>query len=149
MSWHRDVQIRCTVPSPFALTSRTDGDHDGDFMTFHSQEPLEAQLDAERVAQRNRARAADAARLQALGVRRAGTESSDEIGTLLDAVEEFEHAVESHGGDLMVDEGAPGRTTVPDNAEFVLPRRAEHESVGDFVTRVISAPHHLRQLRLR
>ena len=43
--------------------------------------------------------------------------------TLLESVERFELAVESRGGDLMVDEGPHGVTREPDDVHFVLPQR--------------------------
>jgi len=55
---------------------------------------------------------------------------------LLEAVEAFERAVEARGGDLMVDT-PPSRQ--PDDASFVLPRRAADESVSEFAKRVRAA----------
>jgi hypothetical protein len=44
-----------------------------------------------------------------------------------------EIAVESRGGDLMVDEGPDGRTTQPDDPHFALPVRRADESVDRYV----------------
>lgn len=108
----------------------------GDFMKFCSDEPLDVLLNPHRDEEQSSAKAAGASRLQALGVRLTGTESSMDIGNLIDAVEHFEQAVESQGGDLMVDEGPHGRTVEPDHAEFVLPRRGADESVVGYIARL-------------
>lgn len=119
----------------------------GDFMTFHSQQPLDAPIDPERAIEEDHARAAGASRLQSLGVRLTGTESTEEIGTMIDAVDEWEAAVEMAGGDLMVDEAPNGRTTEPDDPAFVLPRRKDGEPVAQFAQRVRTAARELRRPR--
>jgi hypothetical protein len=116
----------------------------GDFMRFCSDEPLDVLHNPHRAEEEDAAKAAGAARLQALGVRLTGTETSVEIGELLDAVERFEAAVESQGGDLMVDEGPHGRTTEPDDPEFVLPQRTANESVTGFAGRLNQTAERLR-----
>src|SRR3982751_5976229 len=85
-----------------------------------------------------------AGRLAGLGIRLNGTERSDEIVQIVEAVERFERAVESHGGDLMVDEGPRGQTTQPDDPHFALPLRAEHESVGEYLERLSRATDDIR-----
>ena len=117
----------------------------GNFMKFCSDEPLDVLLNPHRDEEADRARAAGAARLQALGVRLAGTETSDEIADLLDGVEWFEQAVESRGGDLMVDEGPHGAPAEPDDPAFVLPKRTDREPVASFVARIAEAAARLRQ----
>lgn len=116
----------------------------GNFMKFCSDEPLDVLLNPHRDEEQDRARAAGAARLQALGVRLTGTETSDEIGDLLEAVEWFETAVESRGGDLMVDEPPRGHVPEPDRAAFVLPTRHEREGVADYVARLTEAAARVR-----
>jgi hypothetical protein len=86
-----------------------------------------------------------AGRLAGLGIRLSGGERSDEIVQMVEAVERFERAVESHGGDLMVDEGPRGHTTEPDDPHFALPLRAEHESVADYVERLARATDEVRR----
>ena len=86
-----------------------------------------------------------AGRLAGLGIRLTGTERSDEIVRIVEAVERFERAVESHGGDLMVDEGPRGQTTQPDDPHFALPVRAEHESVGEYLERLARATDDIRR----
>jgi hypothetical protein len=116
----------------------------GNFMKFCSDEPLDVLLNPHRTEEQDRARAAGATRLQALGVRLTGTETSDEIGDLIEAVEWFEEAVESRDGDLMVDEPPRGQRPQPDNAAFLLPTRATRESVADFVARLAAAAKQVR-----
>jgi hypothetical protein len=116
----------------------------GNFMRFCSDEPLDVLLNPHRSEEQDQARAAGAARLQSLGVRLTGTESVEEIGNLIDAVEAFEESVESRGGDLMVDEGPHGKTTEPDRPEFVLPERTGNESSADYTARIMDAARKLR-----
>ncbi len=75
-------------------------------------------------------------RLRQRGVSLTGRESGDELVSLLDAVEEYELAVERRGGDLMMDEAPEGETPQPDDVHFALPRRGERESVADYLVRV-------------
>jgi hypothetical protein len=86
-----------------------------------------------------------AGRLATLGIRLTGTERPDEIVKIVEAVERFERAVESHGGDLMVDEGPRGHTTEPDDPHFALPLRADHESVGEYLERLARATDEVRR----
>lgn len=116
----------------------------GNFMRFCSDEPLDVLLNPHREEEQDRARAAGAERLQALGLRLTGTESVEEIGELVDAVERFEEAVESRGGDLMVDEAPRGEATEPDRGDFVLPARGADEAVAPYVGRIVEAARHLR-----
>ena len=96
-------------------------------------EELEETLDPHRREERESVTAEVAARLRARGVRLTGTETSDEVANVLEAVERFERAVETHGGDLMVDT-RPARE--PDDPAFVLPLRGGRESVAAYVRRV-------------
>jgi hypothetical protein len=80
------------------------------------------------------------ARLRARGIETTPNDSSDDLVRLLEAVEEFERTVERKGGDLMVDEpigSAP--PAEPDNRRFVLPTRADGESVSALVRRIAEA----------
>jgi hypothetical protein len=87
-----------------------------------------------------------AARLARAGVRLDGTETTDDLGDLLDAVEQFEEAVERAGGDLMVDEPTRGhaRAEEPDDAAYVLPERSVREDVRGYMARVGRATEGLR-----
>jgi len=81
-------------------------------------------------------------RLRRRGVAVTGGESSDELADLLSAVERFETVVESHGGDLMVDDL---KSPQPDDRHFVLPRRVLGESVRVYINRIDAAAAALRK----
>jgi hypothetical protein len=81
-----------------------------------------------------------AAKLTARGVTLTGRETSDEVGDLLDAVEDWESAVEQAGGDLYVDEGGDQ----PDNPDFVLPPRKPGERAAAYIRRIEQATDILR-----
>ena len=88
-------------------------------------------------------------RLRDRGIELTGRETSDQLVNLLDGVERFEVAVQSKGGDLMVDEGPGGVTREPDDPHFVLPRRDADESVTDYLTRLDEATAALRNHPVR
>ena len=78
-------------------------------------------------------------RLAGLGIRLDGRESPDQLAAMQEAVERFEEAVQSRGGDLMMDEGVPGKAVEPDDRHFALPRRKAGESVGHYLERLSTA----------
>ena len=84
-------------------------------------------------------------RLATLGIRLTGTERPQELLDMVEAVDRFEAAVESHGGDLMMDEGPGGRTTEPDDPHFALPVRADHEPVAQYLERLTRATDAVRR----
>ena len=86
-----------------------------------------------------RVSAAITSRLEELGMWLSRDEDPEDLVTLQEAVERFERAVESRGGDLMVDEGPAGNTTEPDDPHFALPRRNEDESVERYLNRLAVA----------
>ena len=100
---------------------------------------MEQERGEERSDERDRVGIEIAARLTSRGVGLTGGESSEELVTLLEALERFERAVQAMGGDLMVDEGPRDAKLQPDDASFVLPRRADDESVGRYLRRVDEA----------
>jgi hypothetical protein len=87
-----------------------------------------------------------AGRLERAGVALRGDETGDDLADLLEAVEQFEEAVERAGGDLMVDEPTRGhhRAEEPDDSAFVLPERGASEAVRDYLARIGRATHGLR-----
>jgi hypothetical protein len=93
-------------------------------------------LDPHRLEERDRVVQDLVARLDARGVTLSGTETSDEVGLLIEAIERFETAVASRGGDLFVDTGDPSQ---PDDPRFVLPKRRDDESVAEYLGRVDEA----------
>ncbi len=90
------------------------------------------------------------ARLRARGVRLDSRESGEDLANLLEAVEEFESVVQSHGGDLMVDEPVrSGAPVTPDEQAFVLPARRERESVPVYIDRIAEASARARRVHAR
>jgi hypothetical protein len=75
-------------------------------------------------------------RLEELGIWLSGEEKPGQLARILEAVELFELAVESRGGDLMVDEGPGGQTNEPDDVHFALPQRRADESVDRYLERI-------------
>jgi len=74
-----------------------------------------------------------AGRLGRRGIALRGDERPEDLADLLTAVERFEAAVESRGGDLMVNDL---NSSEPDDPHFVLPARASDEWVRDYAARV-------------
>ena len=104
-------------------------------------------MDPTRQDELHRAMAETRSRLEQRGVALTGRETSDELVSLLELVERFERAVESRGGDLMVDEGPHGVTREPDDAHFMLPRRGPNESVAEYLGRLDEATARVRHHR--
>ena len=100
---------------------------------------IEQDRGEERHGERERVGLDIAARLAHRGVALTGGESSEQLVSLLEAVERFERAVQAKGGDLMVDEGPEQSKLQPDDAQFVIPSRADDESVGRYIRRVEEA----------
>jgi hypothetical protein len=111
------------------------------------QESIEEQRDSQRNEEFHRAMLETADRLRQRGVALTGGESSDELVSLLDAVEEYELAVERRGGDLMMDESPEGETPQPDDVHFALPRRQGREAVADYLVRILERTDLIRRHR--
>lgn len=90
-----------------------------------------------------------ASRLRGRGVAVYDSDSPDDVVQLVEGVEEFERAVESRGGDLMVDEPPARGAAQPDDPHFLLPRRAADESVSNYINRLKTATSAVRQHPLR
>ena len=86
-----------------------------------------------------------AGRLERLGIRVSDSERAEDLLAIVDAVERFEDAVQSRGGDLMMDEGPGGHTTEPDDRHFALPTRRDHESIPHYVERLERATDDVRR----
>jgi hypothetical protein len=86
-------------------------------------------------------------RLTSLGMHIDGKETAAELAEMQEAVERFEEAVQSRGGDLMMDEGVPGKAVEPDDRHFALPRRKTGESVGHYLERLSTATDGVRRHR--
>ena len=94
------------------------------------REPITNEDDVQRVTE------GVANRLEELGIWISGTEKPEQVARILEAVELFELAVKSRGGDLMVDEGPGGQTNEPDDVHFALPQRLADESVDRYLDRI-------------
>jgi hypothetical protein len=86
-----------------------------------------------------------AARLTARGITLDGGESPGELVQLEEAVEAFEAAVASRGGDLMVDEAPRGQRTQPDDVHFGLPNRSTAMTVSDYLAHLADATDVVRR----
>jgi hypothetical protein len=84
-------------------------------------------------------------RLAGLGINLTGAESPQDLVRIQEAVEQFELAVVTRGGDLMVDEGPDGKTKEPDDPHFALPVRAEDEPVDHYIERLVFATDEVRR----
>jgi hypothetical protein len=97
--------------------------------------------DPHRLEEQLRAREETEDRLRSRGITLHGRDGDEEAEDLLDAVERFETAVESHGGDLMVDWIGSSQ---PEDPEFLPPIRGPEETIGDYRLRVEAAIDRLR-----
>ena len=88
-----------------------------------------------------------ASRLRARGVEIHDDDSPDAIVLLLEGVEAFERAVESRGGDLMMDEPPANQAGQPDDPLFLLPSRGVDESSAAYATRLAAATTAARKHR--
>jgi hypothetical protein len=97
--------------------------------------------DPHRLEEQLRAREETEERLRSRGIKLHARDGDEEAEDLLDAIERFETAVESHGGDLMVDWIGSSQ---PEDPEFVPPIRDLEELIGDYRLRVEAAIDRLR-----
>ena len=86
-----------------------------------------------------------AGRLSQLGIRVSGSERPEDLLDIVEAVDRFEAAVQSQGGDLMMDEGIRGAATEPDDQHFALPVRRDDESVSAYLERLERATDDVRR----
>jgi hypothetical protein len=105
----------------------------GDSPISSRDEARENDLNLHRGDDRRRAVAEAVVRLRARGIEIGEDERAEDVVRLLEAVEQFERAVEARGGDLMVNT-PPSRR--PENPQFVLPRRRDDETLRAYISRV-------------
>jgi hypothetical protein len=86
-----------------------------------------------------------AARVAQRGVYLSGGETHSELVELEEALEQFERAVQMHGGDLMVDEAPAGHRGEPDDPRFMLPERVHTMAVADYISRLARAIDGMRK----
>ncbi|HEX8718958.1 MAG TPA: hypothetical protein VF722_18510 [Gemmatimonadaceae bacterium] len=101
-----------------------------------SYENLERSIDPDRVEEQRDATLEVVDRLRKRGIAVSEVEPPEALTDLLTAVEQFEMAVERHGGDLMVDDLDSSR---PDDRHFVPPRRQPGEPLREYIGRVEAA----------
>jgi hypothetical protein len=106
-----------------------------------SYEEQERLLDPHRAEEQQRARREAIDRLADRGIQSYPQDEDEELADLLDAVERFEEAVESHGGDLMVNRLGSNE---PEDPAFVPPARASGEPVAAYRLRVEESIDQLR-----
>jgi hypothetical protein len=106
-----------------------------------SYEEQERLLDPHRAEEQQRARREAIDRLADRGIPSYSQDEDEELADLLDAVERFEEAVESRGGDLMVNRLGSNE---PEDPAFVPPARAAGEPVAAYRLRVEESIDQLR-----
>jgi hypothetical protein len=84
-----------------------------------------------------------AGHLSALGIDLKG--NAEQLSEVADAVERFEEAVQSRGGDLMVDEAPRGSRGQPDDPDFALPVPASGETLMAYLGRLSAATEKVLQ----
>jgi hypothetical protein len=99
-------------------------------------------LNPNRIEEERHARQEAEYRLSERGIRVGPTDSDEEVADLLDAIERFEAAVESKGGDLFVNRIG---SSEPEDPTFVPPQRHEGESATDYRLRIEAAADALRR----
>lgn len=112
-----------------------------------SFEDQQRALDPHRDEERQGVEQEVAARLRSRGVELTGRETASEMADLLDAVDQFESAVEAQGGDLFIDTPTArqrSRVEQPDNPSYVLPPRRPDEPVASYIDRITEAAERLR-----
>jgi hypothetical protein len=112
-----------------------------------SFEELQRALDPHRDEERESVELEVASRLRGRGVELTGRETPSEMADLLDAVDQFESAVEAQGGDLFIDTPTArhrSRVEQPDDPAHVLPARRPDESVASYIDRIAEAAERLR-----
>jgi hypothetical protein len=98
-------------------------------------------LNPNRIEEERHARQEAEYRLSERGIRVESTDSDEEVADLLDAIERFEAAVESKGGDLFVNRIG---SSEPEDPSFVPPQRREDDSATDYRRRIDAAADALR-----
>ena len=78
--------------------------------------------------------------LRQRGVQVHDEEAGEELVTALEAVERFERARALLGGDSMIN---TPETSKPERKEFVIPKRGDDESLGQYAARVERAAREL------
>lgn len=110
-----------------------------------SQESFEEQqedLDPHRREERSSAAMEFAGRLRQKGLLLTGRETSAQLDDLMTAIDRFEAAVITRGGDLFVNTPT---SDPPENPDFVVPRRAPGEDAEAYAARINEAAQRLEK----
>ena len=109
-------------------------------MREESFEEQQEDLDPHRREERNSASLELAGRLRQKGVLLTGRETSAQLDDLVTAIERFEAAVVSRGGDLFVNTPS---SDPPESPDFVIPRRVPSEDAEAYAARINEAAERL------
>jgi hypothetical protein len=112
-------------------------------MREESYEEQQEDLDPHRRDERAGAAMENSGRLRQKGVLLTGGESSAELDDLLTAVERFEAAVITRGGDLFVNTPSSDQ---PEDARFVVPQRLVGEDAEAYAARINDAAGRLERV---
>jgi hypothetical protein len=102
-------------------------------MKVESFEEQQEALDPHRREERDGAALELAGRLRQKGVRLTGRESSGQLDDLMTAIDRFEAAVITRGGDLFVNTPF---SNPPENPDFVIPLRVPGEDPEGYASRI-------------
>jgi hypothetical protein len=105
-------------------------------------ETEQRELDPHRAEEQRKAREEAESRLRARGIEVLRADDDEAVADLLDAIERFESAVESRGGDLFVNRIGSAEPEAP---EFIPPIRQHGERAGEYRERIDRAASRLRR----
>ena len=114
-------------------------------MRDESYEELQEDLDPHRREERAGASLENSGRLRQKGVLLTGTETSGQLDDLTTAVDRFEAAVVSRGGDLFVNTPFSDQ---PEDPRFVIPQRIGGEEAEAYAARINEAAERLEKADL-
>lgn len=114
-------------------------------MRQESFEEQQEALDPHRREERDGAALELAGRLRQKGALLTGRETGSQLDDLMTAVDRFEAAVISRGGDLFVNTPT---SNPPENPEFVIPRRVPGEDAEAYAARINEAAGRLEKVDL-
>lgn len=114
-------------------------------MREESFEEQQETLDPHRREERAAAGIEIAGRIRQKGVLLTGRETSGELDDVMTAIDRFEAAVVSRGGDLFVNTPFSDQ---PESPAFVIPRRESGESAEAYASRINEAAQRLEKVDL-
>ncbi len=114
-------------------------------MRQESFEEQQEDLDPHRRQERDDTAAELAGRIRQKGVLLNGRETSSQLDDLMTAIDRFDAAVVSRGGDLFVNTPFSDQ---PESVDFVVPRRAPGEDAEAYAARINAAAERLEKVDL-